>query len=486
MAECSSSKAGAPATKFYAPERASYTIRLKQFGRSALAVVAAAAIFMSSCATANAQGRNLPLVRDAETENLLRDYATPIFRAAGVNKSQVEIILVNDKGFNAFVPDARRMFLNLGVIIDAQTPGEVIGVIAHETGHIAGNHLARLRIALANAQIMAVIGVLLGAGTIAAGAAAGSAATARGGAGIFTAGPGLAKRSLLSYQRSEEATADRAAVKYLEKTKQSAKGMLKTFERFADQQLFSSKYADPYAQSHPMARQRLSALEALVKKSPYYNTPAPKALQARHDLVRAKLLAFTSHPNVVARAYPSSDNSLPAQYARAVVKTRNDRPANAVKAIDGLIRQQPNNPYFHELKGQALLESGNPKAAIAPFKKAVALRPKEGQFYIWLGFAMVASNDQRLLQEAERVLKLGIQYDPNSPIAYSQLAMAHARQGENAEADLATAQGMMMRGDFNGAKRYAARAKKKLKRGTPAWVRADDIVTYSPPRLPRS
>ncbi|MXN67076.1 M48 family metalloprotease [Stappia sp. GBMRC 2046] len=459
---------------------------LSRAGRRATALIAAMAIAASSAPLpAEAQRGKLPLVRDAETEDLLRDYAQPIFKAAGIPSSQVEIILVNDKGFNAFVPDSRRMFINIGVVLDAETPGEVIGVIAHETGHIAGNHLTRLRQAVANAQIIGVIGALLGVGAIAAGTGAGSADLAGGGAGLATAGAGFAKRSLLSYQRGEEATADRAALTYLERTGQSAKGMLTTFSRFADQNLFSAKYADPYAISHPLPRERLNALETLAKKSRYYDTPAPASLQARHDLVRAKLLAFTSHPRSVERAYPRSDKSMAAQYARAVVAAQSRNGRAASKIIDGLLRQQPNNPYFYELKGQALLESGNPRAAIEPFRRAVSLRPREGQFLIWLGFAMVASDDPGLLPEAEKILKAGLQMDANSPIGYQQLAIAHSRQGETAEANLATAQGLMSSGDLRGAKQYASRAQKNLKRGSREWLQADDILSYKPPQLRR-
>ncbi len=459
---------------------------LSKFARTMVAISAAASLLSAGMPTpVLAQQGKLPLVRDAETEALLRDYAKPIFAAAGIPNAQVDIILVNNKGFNAFVPDSRRMFINLGVILDAETPGEVIGVIAHETGHIAGNHLSRLRDAYSRAQIISVIGALLGAGAIAAGASSGSSGITTGGAGAITAGAGIGQRSLLSYQRGEEATADRAALTYLEKTGQSGKGMLKTFSRFADQALFSAQYADPYALSHPLPRERFNALEELVSKSKYFNTPAPPALQARHDLVRAKLLAFTSHPSTVERAYPRSDNSLPAQYARAVVASQSRQGAKAAKLIDALLRQQPNNPYFYELKGQALLESGKPRDAIGPFRKAVALRPNDGQLLIWLGFALVASNDASLLPEAERVLKTGLQIDSNSPIGFSQLAIAASRQGKGAEADLATAQGLMARGDLEGAKRYAKRAKINLKTGSRGWVQADDILSYKPPRLTR-
>ncbi len=435
-------------------------------------------------APAEAQRGKIRLVRDAEAEDLLRDYAKPIFKVAGLSRTQPEIILVNDKSFNAFVPDSRRMFINIGVLMESETPGEVIGVVAHETGHIEGRHLVTLREAAAKAQIMSVIGMLLGAGALAAGAASGSNGIGQGGAAAILGGGQLGQRTFLSYRRGQEAAADKAALRYLNATGQSAKGMLKTFERFAQEQMFSSKYADPYAVSHPMARDRVRSLKAQARKSKYFNTPASKSLRFRHAMVRAKLYAFTSHPKAVARKYPRSDKSLPAQYARAIAAMKTQRRA-AVKHIDALIRQMPNNPYLYELKGQTLMESGKPRAAVAPFKKAVALRPNEGQFLIWLGYALVGSNDKSMLPEAERVLKKGLRSDSNSRIGYSQLAIAHARQGEKAEADLATAKGLMVGGDFGAAKRYAARAQKNLKRGSPAWLQADDIVSYNPPNLER-
>ncbi|WP_417669037.1 M48 family metalloprotease [Roseibium sp.] len=450
--------------------------------KATAAACAGALVLPLVVAPAQAQRGKLALVRDAETEDLLKDYAAPIFKVAGIGNSPVEIILVNDKSFNAFVPDSRRMFINIGVLMEAETPGEVIGVVAHETGHIAGRHLVRLRSAAANAQIMSVIGMILGAGAMAAGAASGSAGAAQGGAAAALGSGSIGKRSFLTYQRGEEAAADRAALKYLNATGQSAKGMLKTFERFAEQQVFSARFVDPYAVSHPMARDRYRSLADAAQKSKFYNKPAPASLQQRHEMVKAKLIAYTNHPNTVARRYPRSDKSLPAQYAKAIAAMKS-RSRGAIKQIDALIRQQPNNPYFYEVKGQSLLESGNPKAAIAPFRKAVALRPNEGQFLIWLGYALVGSNNPAVLPEAESYLKKGLQRDPNSSVGYSQLAIAHARQGERAQADLATARGLMVAGDFGAAKRYAARAQKNLKRGTPAWLQADDIVSYKPPQL---
>ena len=452
--------------------------------RNTVSVFCCAAIVLPLVsAPSNAQRGRLPLVRDAETESLLKDYAKPIFKVAGIASSEPQIILVNDKSFNAFVPDSRRMFINVGVLMEAETPSEVIGVIAHETGHIAGRHLVRLRAAASNAQIVSVIGALLGAGAVAAGAAAGSTQAASGGAAAALGAGSVGQRTLLAYQRGEEAAADRAALKYLNATGQSARGMLKTFQRMSEQQLFARQYADPYAQSHPMAQERYNGLLNEAQKSKYFNEPEDYVLQYRHDLVRAKLFAFTSHPSATLRAYPRSDKSPAAQYARAIAAMKS-RGKAAVKEIDALIRSQPNNPYYYELKGQALLEGGDPKAAIAPFRKALSFKPNEPQFQVWLGYALVGANNPAYLPEAERVLKQAIQRDPNSGVAYSQLAIAHGRQGERPEADLATAKGLMVSGQFEAARRYAARAQKSLKRGSPAWVQADDIVSYKPPKLP--
>lgn len=452
--------------------------------RNAVALACSAALILPVAITpANAQRGKLSLVRDAEAEALLRDYAKPIFKVAGISNSEPQIILVNDKSFNAFVPDSRRMFINIGVLMEAEAPSEVIGVIAHESGHIAGRHLVRLRSAAANAQIMSVIGMIVGAGAAAAGAASGSSDVAGSGGALIMGSGSVGRRSLLAYQRGEEAAADRAALKYLNATGQSARGMLKTFQRMSEQQMFQSQYSDPYAQSHPMAQDRYNGLLREAEKSKYFNQPEDYVLQYRHDLVRAKLFAFTNHPSATMRAYPRSDKSPPAQYARAVAAMKS-RGKGAVKEIDALIRTQPNNPYYYELKGQALLEGGDPRSAIAPFRKALSFKPNEPQFMVWLGYALVAANNKANLPEAESILKKAIQRDPNSGVAYSQLAIAHGRQGERAEADLATAKGLMVTGDFQAAKRYAARAQKSLKRGSPAWLQADDIVAYKPPNMP--
>jgi predicted Zn-dependent protease len=286
----------------------------------------------------------------------------------------------------------------------------------------------------------------------------------------------MIRRNLLSYVRAQEESADRAAVKFLNATGQSAKGMQDTFKRFADDMLVISSRVDPYQQTHPMPRERVLALEELVKTNPYWDKKDPPELQLRHDMMRAKLAGFLERPDTVARRYPSTDVSLPARYARAIAAYRHGELSGALAQIDALIQAQPNNPYFHELKGQALLESAHPAQAIAPLRRAAALAPNATLIRIMLGQALVATGENRYSDEAISLLRVAMQREPETPEVYSQLAMAYGRKGEVAEADLASAQAALARGDMKTARELAARAKTRFPTGSPGWVRSDDIV----------
>src|SRR6188474_2787410 len=338
----------------------------------AIAVATALALVVASQpASAQNAPPGLPVIRDAEIEQLLRDYTAPILRAAGLGQQNVQVVLINARAFNAFVMDGRRIFVNVGALYDSKTPNEIIGVLAHETGHMAGGHLSRLREQLATAQTASIIAMLLGVGAMVGGATAGGAAGSNMGqvAPALIQGPQeMIRRSMLSYIRAQEEAADRAGVKFLNATQQSAKGMYLTFKRFADDIMIVSSRVDPYQQSHPMPRERVAALEELVKTNPYWDKVDPPELQLRHDMMRAKLAGFLERPDSVARRYPSTDVSLPARYARAISAYRFAGVANAIAQIDALIAAQPNNPYFHELKGQALLEGARPAEAIAPLR----------------------------------------------------------------------------------------------------------------------
>ena len=436
-------------------------------------------------AAAPAQAEGVQIIRDAETEQLLRDYTAPIFRAAGINSRAAQVILVGDRGFNAFVADGQKIFVNVGALMEAKTPNEMIGVLAHESGHIAGGHLARMRQELARAQIMSIAGMLASAGAVAA-----QTMASRGGnrqtsvgmdsggmAGVLLGPQELVRRSLLAYQRTEEQAADRAGVKFLTATGQSAKGMLTTFERFANEAMFKTASVDPYVISHPLPAERISNLQQAARESPYFDAKDSPALQARHDLMRAKLFGFMGDSAEIARRYPVSDNSLPARYARAISNYRFGRIDQALRDIDGLIAAQPGNPYFVELKGQVLLESGKAEAALAPLRKAASMSSGV-PIKVLLGHALVAADRN---DEAINVLSQATQRDPDSGEGFQYLAMAYDKRGDRPRAQLASAQAMFVAGQYVEARTQAKRAQDQFKEGSPGWLKADDILNYRPP-----
>jgi predicted Zn-dependent protease len=431
---------------------------------------------------AQAEQRGPPIIRDAETEQLLREYTQPILRSAGLAQQNIQVVIINDRSFNAFVADGRRIFVNGGALMESETPNQIIGVLAHETGHIAGGHLARLREAVAAATTQSIIAMILGVGAmVAAGRGAGSGVGQAGAAAI--AGPTSAiQNSMFSYMRAQEDQADRAAVRFLTATGQSAKGMYETLKRLADQILYQTRYMNPYMQSHPMPSRRVAALEGIAKASPYWDHKDPPALQLRHDLMRAKLYGFLERPEAVARRYPPSDTSLAARYARAIASYRFSEARGALAQIDALIQAQPQNPYFHELKGQALLEAGKPGEAIGPLRQAIQLAPNPALIQIMLGQAIIATRDRSRLDEAVSILQAAVNREPESPDAYSQLAMAYGQKNDLARADLASAQAAFMRGDVKTAREIATRAKTRFPVGSPGWVKADDLASYKPPQ----
>jgi predicted Zn-dependent protease len=448
---------------------------------TAVALAAATGGPLPEPAHAQAQAaRGLPIIRDTEIEQLMRDYATPILKTAGLAQQNVRVVILNDRSFNAFVMDGRHIFINAGALFDAKTPNEVIGVFAHETGHLAGGHLLRLREKLASAQTASIIALLAGVGAMVAGARSGSGSGDVGMAAIMAPQAAIQK-SLLAYVRTQEDQADHAGVKFLTATGQSGKGMLDLFKRLANESLFNLATADPYLQSHPLPPDRVAALEVLVKSSPYFERKDPPELQLRHDLMRAKLSGFLDRPDTVARRYPLGDHSLPARYARAISTYRHGALQDALAQIDGLIQSEPNNPFFHELKGQALLEGGHPAEAIAPLRHAVTLAHNAPLIDIMLGQALIATNNTKNAEEAVPLLRAALMREPEAPDAYAQLAMAYGRKGDLAQADLAAAQAAFNRGDVKTAVQLASRAKTRLPVGTPAWVQADDIVNVKPP-----
>jgi predicted Zn-dependent protease len=448
------------------------------------AVIAAVALASAPMSPALAQSaKGPPTIRDTEAEQLLRDYTRPILRVAGLEKQNIQVVIINESAFNAFVADGHRIFVNYGAIMQSETPNQLIGVLAHETGHLAGGHLAKMHEQIAQAQTQMIIAMLLGAGALVAGARGGNSNSGLSNAGAAAiAGPGeMIRRNLISYVRQQEENADRAGVKFLTATAQSPKGMYDTFKRFTNDSLFSAHGADPYLQSHPMPAERVAALEELARSSPYWDKKDDPALQLRHDMVRAKISAFMERQDTVYRRYPMSNDSLPARYAHAITTYLHGDLRSALTQIDGLIQLQPNNPYFYELRGQALLEGGKPAEAIIPLRKAVALSNNAPLIEMLLGQALVGTDNKAYTEEAIRILRAAVARETEAPLGYMQLAMAYGRKGDYAEADLASAQAAFLRGDNKTARELAARAKTRFAIGTPGWVKADDIVAAKLP-----
>jgi predicted Zn-dependent protease len=451
------------------------------------AAVGGLIVSLVSATSADAAG----MIRDAETESLIKTYAKPILNAAGLSGQAVDIHIINDPAFNAFVVDGHNMFIHAGALMDAKTPNQIIGVIAHESGHITGGHLARLRNQISRAKSAALMLQLLGLAAMAAGAVAGQGSLGQLGMGAAYGGTDAAMRMVLAYRQDEESSADQAAVTFLNATHQSARGLLETLE-FMNSKLFGVQGINPYLQSHPLPPQRLAQLRTLAESSPYFDVKDPPELQVRHDLVKAKLFGFLDQPETTINRYPSTDGSLPAAYARAIATYRKSGAAAALPQLDALIAAKPDWPYFYEIKGQFLFESGNVADSIAPLQKAVALAPEEPLIRILLAQAMLAIPGMKNVDDAISNLRTALARETDSATGYRQLALAYGRKGDAAkgvgarqqylaQAELASAEAYFYEGRLKLAKEQAKRAKAGFVDGTPNWLRADDIIAFQLP-----
>jgi predicted Zn-dependent protease len=383
---------------------------------------------------------------------------------------------LSDNRINAFVAGGQRIFVNTGLLVKSATPNEVIGVLAHETGHIAGGHLARRGIEINRLSTASIIASLLAMAAMAGGAAAGNSDIATAGRGLFYGSQSMVQRAFLAYARTQEASADQAAARYLRKTGQSGRGMLTLFQKLASKSMASLRFIDPYVMSHPMPLQRINNLERLVKKSRFFNRKDPPQLIFRHRLMQAKLVGFTSSMRTVYRTYPKSNKTLPARYARAIAAFRSGDIRAALPIINRLIRAKPKYPYFRELKGQALLENSRPKQAIAPLKKAVSLAPRNGLIRLLLAQAQIATGKKTQAKAALANLRRARAQEGGRPMLHRLTARAWAELGNYPLAELETAEAAIRAGDRDLAARKAKGAMKRLKRSTPQWLRANDIL----------
>ena len=455
------------------------TLYLKEMLRGAVAGLAGLALILVttlSPSSAIAQSGGVQLIRDAEIEGLMRLYTYPLFKAAGIRARSVDVHLVNHRSVNAFVAGGQRIFIHTGLLLDAQTPNEVIGVLAHETAHIAGGHLARRGIQVDRLTTANIVGMLVGAAAAVGGAMAGGSGGAQTGTAIITMVPTITQRTMLNYARAQESSSDQAAVGYLNKTGQSSRGMLELFYKIANRSVGTLQNVDPYALSHPLPLDRIRNLERIAKASPHFNKKDKPALMLRHRLMQGKLVGFLNDPQTVYRLYPSSNRSLEAQYARAISTFRSGNIRSAIPMIDGLIKKMPKFPYFWELKGQALIENGQAGRAIKPLQRAVKLLPNNGLLNIMLGQAYLGAGQPK---SAIKVLKRARRTENDVIRLHLLLAQSYAKLNMISMANLESAEVAIRQGKKKLAQQMIKRAIQGLKRGSPEWIRANDILNFS-------
>ncbi len=436
-----------------------------------LSLAATLALAAALMVSRSAPAVGVPLIRDAEIEHSIRVWSTPLFDAAGLIAEDIRIYLVNDGQINAFVAGGQNMFIHTGLLARSEHAGQVIGVIAHETGHIAAGHLVRRDQALRAASAQAIIGTLLGA---AAGIASGRADV--GLAGI-SAGHTFAQRNLLAYTRGQESAADQAALSYLERNGISAQGLMEFFRIVGGEERKITRAKTPYLRTHPLNPQRIRVVRAHIANSPFSDRPLPPAFEVQHQRMRGKLIGFLETPErVFNNYYRADDNGLEARYARAIAYYKiPDMPA-ALAAIDGLIAEQPDDPFFHELRGQMLFENGRIREALPSYERAVELFPVSGLLRVELAQALVELGERRADEAAIVHLKEALrQEDPSSQI-WRLLAVAYGRTGNRGMTLLALAERSMLQNKKDEALGQAERAGRLLPNGSPGWLRAQDIL----------
>ena len=413
--------------------------------------------------------RNYSLIRDAEIENTIRIYATPVFRAAGLEPNSVNIYIVNDNSLNAFVAGGQNLFINTGLLMRSNSPSQVIGVIAHETGHIAGGHLSRINNALSASSIPSILSYILGG--------AATLATGRGdiGAAIVAGGASIGMRNFLSYSRGEEASADHAALKFLDATKQSAQGFLEFMEVLEDQELLSTESQDPYVQSHPMSRDRVTTIKHHVEISSFSDTKLPPEYVEMHARMKAKLYAFISPPGQTLRVYKPSDNRLEARYARSIAYYRKADLTKSLPLLDQLIAEQPTDPYFIELKGQILFENGQVIESLPYYEKASQRLPSSAVIRKELAHAQLESGRPDLIKPAIQNLRVALSKEPKSSGSWRQLAIAYGRIGKKGQSSLALAEEGLLTNKPEIAKYHSGLAERLFPEGSREWIQAQDI-----------
>ncbi len=411
------------------------------------------------------------VLRDAETEAFLDEISAPLIEAAGLEPGNVDIVLIADPSINAFVAGGQAVYIHSGLIDAADSAEEVQGVIAHELGHITGGHILRYGDGVASATKISLLSIIAGIGAALAGA--GEAAM-----GVMMAGQQAAMSKFLAFSRTQESSADFAGAEYLSKAGISGEGSLNFFGKLLNQEYrygYSQSDEAGFWRTHPLSGDRISALREVYERDPAWKKPPNARNQANFERIKAKLSGYMAKPAATLRDYPETDRTIPALYARAYAYHQNARVDLALDATDQLLAKDPDDPYFLELKGQVLLESGRPTEALDPLRRATALTNSEPLIASLFGHALIATEERANFDEAERVLRAAVGRDRRNPFAWYQLGVVYAARGDEPRARLATAEQQVMSGQYALAMRSAHSAEGGLDRGSPDWIRAQDI-----------
>jgi predicted Zn-dependent protease len=419
---------------------------------------------------------DIGLLRDTETEEMLRSYEAPLARAAGLDPVP-KVWLVGDDEINAFASygdGGENVFIFSGILLWLHNPNEMIGVMAHETGHIAAGHLSRGSYGMKKAMIPMLLSLVVGIGAMIAGAG-------EAGMAIMGIGQAYAMGQMAAFTRVQESTADQIGAKLLLATHQSPMGMYHTFQRFANDEAMSAYKVDKFAVDHPSGQDRVFDLQDMVDASPYREVQdSPEALHT-FQMVQAKLAGFVLPVKEALNRYPDSDTSEPARYAHSMIYLRQPNLQKALAAINGLLVDEPNNPYFYEVRGQIYMSMAKPALAIPDYQKSVALRPQAPQLRLALATAQLATEDASLAQPALANLKAAILVEDDDIFTWYQTAQAYSLLKNEPMANLSTAEAWYNAGDMRKALIFATRARGKLPQGSADWQRAGDIIGAAAP-----
>ena len=430
-----------------------------------LAIFCVILITLSGQTTARA----ISLIRDTEIENTIRVYSQPIFEAAGLAASDIQIHIVSDHTLNAFVAGGQRLFINSGLLMEAEDAGQVIGVIAHETGHISGGHLVRLQESLKNSTAKSILTMVLG-GIAAIATGQGEAASA-----VIAGSATLQQRSILSYTRTMEQSADQAAVAFLDETGYSSRGLLHFLSKLSGQELLSTERQDPYLRSHPLTHDRIEFMRNHVATSPHSETPLRADLVQAHNRMRAKLKGFINPPSRTLREYKANSSSFAARYARTVAYKKLFKIDQALALLEDLLAESPNDPFLFELKGDVLQDAGRIAESILPYQKAVDILPWAALIRVNLAQSQLELKDTQASDAALENLRQAVRYEPEMPLLWRLLATAHARNEDQANVMLSLAEEALLKGKKAEARQRAKQAMDLLTEGTASWIRAQDI-----------